>query len=199
MAVDPLSDKEAMTAATPKAPKKEKVRKQTPEERLEALRYNHMMYGPTSNELRPAPKKVNYGASYLKHPKFQSLMTALKHGSEFKFEVSDKGKTYTISTDGSQILFDGKTIYYCRPLNRYEHNLLMDRSSLVQYQANEALVHLAFAVLQSLPELGTPLLSYRFDQFYYDGESLEAGIAAHGPNFLIGAFRHAAAPERNRK
>jgi hypothetical protein len=185
-----------MTAAAKKAPKKEKVKRQSPEERLEALRYNQMMYGPTAGEKRPAPKKVDYGASYLSHPKFQSLMTAFKKGSEYKFDVSDKGKMYTISTDGSHIFFDGKIIYYCRSLNRYENNLLMDRSSLIQYQTNEPLVHLAFAVLRSLPELGALQLSYSYNQFYYGTEALEVGVAEHGPNFLIGAYKHAKAQEK---
>jgi hypothetical protein len=188
-----------MTASAKKAPKKEKEKKQSAEERLAALRYNQMMYGPTAGELRPAIKKSNYGASYLKHPKFQGLMNAFKHGTEYKFDVSDKGKVYTISTDGSHILFDGKIIYYYRPLNKYEHNLLMDRGSILHYQANEALIHLAFAVLQSFPELGTPLLSYRHNQFFYGTETLEAGVADQGPNLLIGSFRHVKAPEKARK
>jgi hypothetical protein len=188
-----------MTATTKKTPKKEKEKKQTAEERLEALRYNHMMYGPTPNEQRPAPKKINYGASYLKHPKFQSLVTAFKNGTAYKFDVSDKGKVYTVSTDGSHILFDGRIIYYCRPLNRFEHNLLMDRAALLHYQTNEALVHLAFAVLQSFPELGTPQLSYLNNQFYYGTESLEAGVASQGPNLMIGSYRHLNAQDKNRK
>ena len=188
-----------MTAVAKKAPKKEKEKRQSPEERLEALRYNHMMYGPTAGEFRPPLKKINYGASYLKHPKFQNLMTAFKNGSEYKFDVSDKGKVYTISTDGAHILFDGKIIYYCRPLNKYEHNLLMDRASTLQYQSNEALVHLAFAVLKSFPELGTPQLSYLNNQFYYGNEPLEAGVEAQGPNFMIGSYKHGKNPDKARK
>jgi hypothetical protein len=185
-----------MTSTTPKAPKKQKEKRQTPEERLEALRYNQMMYGPTAGELRPPPRKINYGASYLKHPKFQSLMAAFKKETAFKFDVSDKGKVFTISTDGSHILFDGKIIYYCRPLNRHEHSLLMDRAAVLQYQSNEALVHLVFAVLLSFPELGAPQLTYRYGQFIYGAEPLEAGIATHGPNLLIGSYKHGKAPER---
>lgn len=188
-----------MTATAKKAPKKEKEKKQSPEERLQALRYNHMMYGPTANELRPAPKKINYGASYLKHPKFQGLMTAFKNGAEYKFDVTDKGKTFTIATDGSHILFDGRIIYYCRPLNRYEHNLLMDRAAIIQYQSNEALVHLVFAVLQSFPELGAPQLTYLQNEFFHGAEPLEAGIASQGPNLLVGIYRNGKAPEKNRK
>lgn len=188
-----------MTASAKKVPKKEKEKRQSPEERQEALRYNQMMYGPTAGEKRPALKKINYGASYLGHPKFQSLMTAFKNGSKYEFNVSDKGKAFTISTDGSHILFDGKIIYYCRPLNRYEQNLLMDRTSTIQYQTNEALVHLVFAVLRSFPELGTPQLSYLHNQFYHGTETLEAGVAEQGPNLMIGAYKHVKAQEKVRK
>lgn len=187
-----------MTAIAKKAPKKGKEKKQSTEERLEALRYNHMMYGPTAGELRPVPKKSNYGASYLNHPKFKNLMTAFKNGSEFKFDVSNKSKVYTISTDGSHILFDGKIIYYCRPANRYEHDLLMDRASMIQYQANEAFVHLAFAVLKSFPELETHQLSYVQNQFYWGTETLEVSVAAQGPNFMIGSYRLGKTQEKAR-
>src|ERR1039458_7783902 len=105
-----------MTATPGKAPKKEKVKRQSPEERLEAMRYNHMMYGPTAGEVRPTAKKGNYGASYLNHLKFPSLITALKNGSTYKFDVIDKGKVCTISTDGSHISFNNKIIYYSRSL-----------------------------------------------------------------------------------
>lgn len=188
-----------MTTIAKKAPKKEKEKRQSPEDRLEALRYNQMMYGPTAGELRSAPKKINYGASYLKHPKFQSLMTAFKNGLEYEFNVTYKNRIYPISTDGSRILFDGKTIYHCRPLNKYEHNLYMDRASMIQYEANEALVHLAFAVLQNFPELGTPQLSYMHNQFYYGSETLKVGVVEQGPNLMIGTFRHIKAQEKNRK
>ncbi|WP_005036718.1 hypothetical protein [Holophaga foetida] len=187
-----------MTASAKKAPKKEKDRKQSPEERLEANRYNQMMYGPTAGELRPVPKKTNYGAPYLKHPKFQELMTAFKKGSAFKFDVSDKSKVYTVSTRESQILFDDKVIYYCRPLNKHEQNLLLDRSVTIQHQTNEVLVHLVFAVLQSLPELGPMQLSFRLNQFQYGSETLEAGIATQGPNLLLGSFKHIKAQEKTR-
>jgi hypothetical protein len=187
-----------MTAIAKKAPKKEKVKKQSPEERLEALRYNQMMYGPTAGERKPALKKVDYGASYLKHPKFQSLMTAFKHGTAYKFEVSDKGKVFAISTEESQILFDGRIIYYSRSVNRHEQDLLMDRATLIQFQTNEALIHLAFAVIRSFPELGPLQLAYLNNQFYYGAESFEAGIAAQGPNFLVGSFKRVSAPDKKR-
>ena len=188
-----------MTATPGKPPKKVKEKRQTPAERLEAMRYNHMMYGPTAGEMRPAVKKVNYGTSYLSHPKFQSLMAAFKKGTAFKFDVTDKGKAYTIATDGSHISFDGKVIYYSRPLNRYEENLLLDRTATIQYQTVDALVHLAFAVLRSFPELGSHQLFYMNHQFYYGSETLDVGIVEQGPNLLIGSYRHAKVHEGPRK
>jgi hypothetical protein len=188
-----------MTAAPGKTPKKEKVRGQTPEQRLEALRYNQMMYGPTAGEARPAARKQNLGASYLKHPKFQSLMAAFKKGTAFQFEVTDKGKAYTVATDGTQILFGGRTLYYSRPLNRHEDNLLLDRTSAIAFQTTDALVHLAVAVLRSLPELGTHQLSHLNQQFYYGAEPLESSLAELGPNLLIGSFRHQKVVEKGRK
>ncbi|MBK9798011.1 MAG: hypothetical protein IPP58_16325 [Holophagaceae bacterium] len=188
-----------MNASPEKAPKKVKEKRQTPEERQEALRYNHMMYGPTAGELRPVAKKTNLGIAYLKHPKFQSLITAFRKGTVFQFDVTDKGKVFTISTDGSQISFDGKTIYYSRPLNKHEENLLLDRAAAVQYQGIDALVHLAVAVLRALPELGSPQLSYMDQQFYYGIETLESGIADQGPNLLIGSFKHSKVVEKARK
>jgi hypothetical protein len=188
-----------MTATEKKAPKKGKEKRQSPEERLEALRYNHMMYGPTPGEFRPAPKKINYGVSYLKHPKFLALMTAFKNGSDYKFTVSDKSKTFTISTDGSQILFDGKVVYYCRPLNKFEHSLLMDRTAAIQYQANEAFIHLVFAVLKHFPELGTTQITYLNNEFYFGTETFEIGVAMQGPNLMIGSYKLHKGPEKNRK
>jgi hypothetical protein len=188
-----------MTSTSKKGPKKEKEKRQSPEERLEAMRYNHMMYGPTAGEIRPIVKKVNYGASYLNHPKFQSLMAAFKNGSTYKFDVIDKGKVCTISTDGSHISFNSKIIYYSRSLNRYEDNLLLDKTSAVQYQTTDALVHLVFAVLRNFPELGAPPFFYMNHQFYQGAETLEATVAEQGPNLLIGSFRHAKAPEKPRK
>jgi len=188
-----------MAASPDKAPKKEKVKRQTPEERQAALRYNHMMYGPTAGEFRPAPKKVNLGGAYLNHPKFQALMAAFKKGTAYQFEVTDKAKVYAISTDGTQILFDGRTLYYSRPSNRFEEHLLLDRSVAVQYQHVDALVHLAVAVLRSLPELGTPQLSHLNHEFLYGVEPLEAGIATQGPNLLIGSFKHQKVQEKARK
>jgi hypothetical protein len=188
-----------MTATPGKAPKKEKVKRQTPEERLQALRYNHMMYGPTPGEARPAVKKVNYGASYLTHPKFLTLMTAFKNGTSFKFDVIDKGKVCTIATDGSHISFNNKTIYYSRTLNRYEDNLLLDKTATVQFQTVDALVHLVFAVFRHFPELGTLPFFYMNHQFYQGADTLEATIPDQGPNLLVGAFKHTKMQEKARK
>ncbi|HEX9011570.1 MAG TPA: hypothetical protein VF804_14465 [Holophagaceae bacterium] len=181
------------------APKKEKEKKQTPEERLQALRYNHMMYGPTAGERRPAAKRADYGAAYLKHPKFQSLLAAFKKGAAFAFEVTDKGKTYPIATAESQITFEGRVLFYSRHLNRYEENLLLDRSVALQAQGIEALVHLVFAVVRSFPELEGPALTHFQGQFYLGGATLDIGIAESGPNLLLGSFRHGQAAEKPRK
>ena len=90
---------------------------------------------------------------------------AFKKGTAFQFDVTDKGKVFTVATDGTQILFDGKSLFYSRPSNRHEDHLLLDRSILLQYQSSDALVHLASAVLRSLPELGAPQLSFINQQF----------------------------------
>ena len=188
-----------MTAPSGKPPKKQKEKRQTPEQRRELLRYNQMMYGPTAGEGRPAAKKVNYGTAYLGHPKFQSLLTAFKKGTAFQFDVTDKGKVYTIATDGSHISFDGKVVYYSRALNRYEENLLLDRATLLQYQTTDALVHLAFAVLRALPELGTHQLSYLNHQFYYGPQTLDTGLTELGNNLLIGPFKHSKVQDAGRR
>jgi len=187
-----------MSESPTKAPKKEKAKRQTPEQRMENLRYNHMLYGPTAGEMRPVPKKVDFGASYLKHPKFQSLMTAFAKGTAFQFSVTDKGKTYTISTDGTHLFFEGKVIYYSRPSNRYECNLLIDRSNALQFQAIDAFVHLAIAVPRSFPELGPVLLNVKNGEFFYGPDKLEASIAEQGTNLLLGTFRNGVAKEKPR-
>lgn len=184
-----------MAAATGKAPKKEKVKRQTPEERLAGMRYIRMMYGPTAGEQSLVARKINLGATYLEHPKFQDLMTAFKKGDSFQFSVKDKNRNYAIVTDGTNILFDGRTLFYSRPLNRHEDNLLLDRVTAVQYQTNDALIHLAVAVIRSLPELGTPKISYINHKLYYGAETLEEASAEQGPNLLIGSFRHKKTPE----
>jgi hypothetical protein len=179
-----------MTENPGKAPKKVKEKKQTPQERLEAMRYNHMMYGPTDGELKMNPKKVDFGGSFLKHPKFQSLMTAFKNGTAFKFDITANSKLFSIATDGSHISFDGKVLFYSRALNKYEDNLLLDRGTAIQLQTTDAVVHLVFAVLRSLPELGEPQLSYMHHKLYHGNGSLETGSVDQGSNLLMGPYKH---------
>lgn len=184
-----------MTATPGKAPKKEKPKRQTPEERAEGLRYIHMMYGPTAGERSLVARKTNLGTAYLAHPKFLGLMAAFKKGESFQFSVTDRGRAYPVATDGTHITFDGKVIYYSRPVNRHEDDLLMNRVSTIQYQTTDALIHLAAAVLRSLPELGAPALTYVNHKLYFGAESLEVAAAEHGPNFKVGSYRHKKAPE----
>ena len=185
-----------MTVSPEKAPKKVKDKKQTPQERLEAMRYNHMMYGLTEGELKSTPKKIDYGASYLKHPKFQNLMSAFKRGAEFKFDIVSGGKLFSIATDGSHISFDGKTIYYSRPLNKHENNLFLERTTAIQFQSNDAVVHLVFAVLRSFPEFDAPQLQYLHHKLYQGTGSLETLSAEQGSNLLMGVFKHNKPQER---
>ncbi len=188
-----------MTAPAGKAPKKPKEKRQTPEERQKALRYNHMMYGPTAGEARPTAKKVQHGSAYLQHPKFQALMAAFKKGLTYRFEVTDKGRSYPIATEESQISFDGKVLYYARPSNRHEDHLLLDRVVALQNQTTDALVHLVFAVLRSLPELDTPPLTYLNRQFYLGAISLDTDIDREGANLLMGSFKHQRVVEKGKK
>ena len=186
-----------MTAAPEKkAPKKIKEKRQTPEQRLEAMRYNHMMYGPTAGEMKSAPKVVDYGASFLKHPKFQSLMTAFKRGAAFKFDITTNGKLISIDTDGSHITFDGKTVFYSRPLNKFEENLFLDRTTAIQYQTNDAVIHLLFAVLRSFPELGDMQLQYTRRKLFYGNDTVESAGADQGSNIGLGPFKHSKPHER---
>lgn len=178
-----------MTAASPKPPKREKPKPQTAEERLEAMRYNQMMYGPTAGERRLVAKSTDFGAAYLKHPKFLALMQAFKGGTRSEFNVTHKEKSHTISTDGEHLFFDGKVVYYARALNRFERNLLVDRSVLLQYQTLDPFIHLVFAVIRSMPEVGVKDLSHRNGEFLLAGLGLDSGIAESGPNLLLGAFK----------
>ena len=188
-----------MTSPADKPAKKVKEKRLTPAERAEALRYNHMMYGPTAGERRPIAKKVTYGAAYLQHPKFQGLIAAFRKGAPFQFEVTDKGKACPIATDGSNISFNGRVLFYARPSNRYEDLLLLDRSVALQYQTVDALVHLVFAVLRSFPELEPPPLSFQNRAFHLGAETLDVGMADQGPNLLLGSYRHAKAQDQPRK
>ena len=185
-----------MTKDSAKPPKKEKKKPRTAEERAEAARYSQMMYGPTAGEMRTVAKKIDFGAPYLKHPKFQGLMAAFRNGSTFQFNVADKGRSFTISTDGQHILFEGKVLFYSRDLNKHERSLLLDRQTLPQYQSIEAFVHLVFAVPRSLPELGPTLLSYRNNEFFLGAEELGAGMPEQGPNIMIGTYKpHSVKPK----
>lgn len=188
-----------MAAEPGKPPKKPKEKRQTPEERQKALEYNRMMYGPTAGEVRPTVKKVQHGSAYLQHPKFQSLITAFRKGLAYRFEVTDKGRTYAIATAESQIAFDGKVLYYARPSNRHEDHLLLDRSVAIQYQTTDALVHLVFAVLRSFPELEAPPLTCLNHQFYLGAETLDTDLERQGANLLMGSFKHQRAVEKGKK
>jgi len=188
-----------MTAQPEKAPKKVKEKRQTPEERLEAMRYNHMMYGPTEGELKMAPKKVDYGASFLKHPKFISLMAAFRKGGAFQFEITAGGRMFTIAVDGSHLSFNGKVIFYSRTLNRHEDNLLLDKASAIQNQTNDPVIHLIFAVLRSFPEMGAPTLQYSHRKFFNGLETLEATGVDQGANLLIGSYKHTKFQEKPKK
>jgi hypothetical protein len=188
-----------MTEIPAKAPKKVKEKRQTPQERLEAMRYNHMMYGPTEGELKMTPKKVDYGASFLKHPKFQSLMAAFKNGTSFKFDITADGHVISIDTDGSHISFGDKVLCYSRPLNKHEDNLILDRTSLIQLQTKDPVIHLIFAVLRSFPELDGPELQYQHHRLYLGNDALESSYVEQSSNPLMGAYKHNKVHERIRK
>lgn len=180
------------------APKKAKGKGRTPQERQEHMRYNHLMYGRTRTELKLAPKSVDYGASFLKHPKFQALMAAFRKGAASSFEVTANGVATTISTADSQITFGGKELFYSRPLNRYEENLFLNRTTAVRVQESESAVHLVYAVLKSFPEMAAPGLLYLYHKFYLGNESLDSTPTGEGTNLLIGAFTHGKESERQR-
>lgn len=146
-----------------------------------------------------APKKVDYGVSYLKHPKFQSLMAAFKKGTTFSFDINAGGKNFSITADGSQIAFNGRTLFYSRALNRHEDNLLLDKASAIQHQTNDAVIHLIFAVIKSFPELGTPALQYQHRKFYTGNDTLESSALDQGANLLIGAFKHTKVQEKTNR
>lgn len=185
-----------MADSPAKPPKKEKPRRQTEAERQAMLAYHRTMYGPTSGEQRTVVKKVDWGAPYLQHPKFLMLVDAFRHGRAFEFTVTDKGRGFTVATDGGLLRFDGAVVFYSRPINRYESSLLMDRGAALRFQEVESFAHLALAVLRSFPELGPLRLKMVNKEFWWDAERLEAGIAAHGPNLLVGDFRHATPKEK---
>jgi hypothetical protein len=187
----------ADSPAKPAKPaKKEKPKRQTEAERQAMLAYHRTMYGPTSGEHRAVVKKVDWGAPYLQHPKFLGLVEAFRHGRTFEFSVTDKGRAYGVSTDGGLLRFSDAVIFYSRPLNKYESSLLMDRAAALRFQEIESFAHLVFAILRSFPELGPIRLRMSNRELWWDTERLEAGIAAQGPNLLVGDFRHAAPKEK---
>jgi hypothetical protein len=185
-----------MADSPAKSPKKEKPRRQTEAERRAMLDYHRTMYGPTSGEHRAVVKKVDWGAPYLQHPKFLALVEAFRHGKSYEFSVTDKGRTYAVSTEGGHLRFGGAVVFYSRPINKYESSLLMDRSEALRFQEVESFAHLALAVVRSFPELGPVRLRVSNKEFWWDTERLEAGIAAQGPNLLLGDFRHATPKEK---
>jgi hypothetical protein len=158
-----------------------------------------MMYGPTEGELKLAPRKIDYGVSYLKHPKFQSLMTAFRKGAEFKFDVTASGKVFTISTDGSHIHVNNKVVFYSRVLNRYENNLLLNKATAIQNATSDVLVHLVFAVLRSFPELTGHPVNYLNKKFYIGSVAMDTGAVEEDANLLLGSFKHNNTLEKPRR
>lgn len=181
------------------APKKPKEKRQTPAERQEALRYNQMMYGPTAGERRAIARKVHQGAAYLQHPKFVALMSAFRKGAAFRFEVTEKAKTYTLSAEGAHLCVDGKVLFYSRPSNRHEDHLLLDRAVLLQYQTVDAVLQFAAAVMRSQPDLEAQPLSSLGSQLFYGPDALDADLDSQGSNLMIGAYRHGRIVEKPRK
>jgi hypothetical protein len=179
-----------------KPAKRPKDHRPTAAERLENLRYNQMMYGRTSTERKMQPKRVDYGASFLKHPKFQGLMAAFRKGAAASFEVTAGETTSTIATDGVQITFNDRTLFYSRPSGKNLGHLFLDRAAAVQLQGNEVVVHLVFAVLHSFAELEDPGVLYLYHKFYQGPESLESGPSGPGTNLNLGTFKHTRPSER---
>jgi hypothetical protein len=186
------------SSAQDKPGKAPKERKQTAEERLAALRYNQLMYGRTTTERKLQPKRVDYGASFLKHPKFQELVGAFRKGAADRFEVRSEGGDCTVATDAGQITFNGKVLFYSRPSGKQVDHLYLERASAVQLQGNEVAVHLVFAVLRSFQELGEHGLLYLYHKFYQGPESLDSGPSGPGTNLDLGTYKHNRPHERTR-
>lgn len=174
------------------APKPAKDRKPTAQE----LHTNSLLYGPTGREQKPVAKKVDYGAAYLDHPKFQALIKAFRNGAPYRFEVSSAGRAYAIATANSEITVNGRVLCYSRPLNRSVDNLLLDRTTAVQLQDADPVVHLVFAVVRSFPELDAGPFTYLRRRFFHAGVALDAMPEEEGPNLLLGAFHNAKFRER---
>jgi hypothetical protein len=185
-----------MSGTSEKAPRKPKEKKEPPPDMTESIRYSRIMYGRTTTELKLIPKRVDYGALYLRHPKFQNLMAAFRKGSAAQFDVTAGDSAFTIATDGTSISYQGKVLFYTRPLNRYEDNLFLDREAAVLFQAREPAVHLVFAVLRSFPELADSEIHYQYHKLFRGDESLESVPAGPGTNLLLGAYRNARPKEK---
>ena len=179
-----------MSASPEKATRKPKQKREPPPDMSESIRYSQIMYGRTATELRMQPKRVDYGASYLRAPKFQNLMAAFRKGTEAQFDITAGDTVTTIATNGSSISFRGRVLFYTRSQNRYETNLFLDRDAAVQFQDLEAAVHLVFAVVRSFPELGDSALRYQYHKFFHGDETLESVPTGLSNNVLLGAYRN---------
>jgi hypothetical protein len=176
-------------AVTKKEKKKEKKKKQT-YDKVAALKYNKLMYGPLSCEQKKIAPKVNYGAGFIGHEKFKALLSAFKNNTPYKFEIKINDKSYTVATDGTHISFDNIVVCYSRPSNRFEDLMLLDRNSLIQHNNTAGVIHLVFGVLKSLPELKHSL-TYVQHKFYWEAEGVDkASDAEYGANILVGPFKH---------
>jgi len=187
-----------MSGTPEKATRKPKPKREPPPDMTESIRYSRIMYGRTTTELRMLPKRVDYGGSYLRHPKFQNLAAAFRKGTAAQFDITAGDTVYTIATDGTSISFQGRTLFYTRSQNRYENNLFLDREAAVQFQDLEPAVHLVFAVVRSFPELGDAAIRYQYHKFFHGDETLEAAPAGLSANLLLGSFRNARPSDRIR-
>jgi len=179
-----------MSESPGKIPKKVKEKRERPPDMTESIKHSNIMYGWTESERRMLPGRVDYGASYLRHPKFLSLMEAFKKGQPFTFDVTTNGVTCPIATDGTHITFKGRTLFYSRAFSKQEDNLFLDRKGVVQFQTQEPAVHLVFAVLRSLPELGEAQLKYHNRKFHHGMDTLETDSSEPGVNLLLGTYKH---------
>jgi hypothetical protein len=177
---------------------KQKQKREAPPDMTESIRYSRIMYGRTTTELKLLPKRVDHGASYLRHPKFQNLMAAFRKGAEAQFEITAGDAVSVIATSGGSITFQGRVLFYTRPQNHYENNLFLDREAAVQFQGQEAAVHLVFAVVRSFPELGDAGIRYQYHKLYHGDEVLESVSTGLNANILLGAFRNGRPSDRNR-
>lgn len=178
-----------MSGTSEKATRKPKQKREAPPDITESIRYSQIMYGRTTTELKMLPKRVDYGGSYLRHPKFQNLMAAFRKGAEAQFEITARDTVSTIATSGGSITFQGRVLFYTRRQNKYEDNLFLDREAAVQFQDLEAAVHLVFAVVRSFPELGDAAIRYQYRKFFHGDQTLESGSTGLSNNPLLGTIR----------